>query len=493
MSSSLPARAPWSLRRRLTVTAAALLVTASLVIGVVSVFALRSFLVGRLDQQLTGAVTRSTAAVIRESNQNQLMPNRPGRDGDRAQGPLLAPGQMAGTLIAVVSNGSTIGAGLLSESGTVRTLSTTGLSELSTVRPGERPSSVDLPDLGDYRVVAATASPSETFIVGLPMTEVNAASMQLILVLLIVTVVGVVTASVIGRVIIRRELRPLDRLVETATTVSELPLDKGEVDIAERIADQDADPRTEVGRVGNAFNKMLGHIDGALTARHASENKVRQFVADASHELRTPLASIRGYAELTRRSGTTIPSDVTHSLGRIESEAIRMTALVEDLLLLARLDEGRELERTQTDLSRIIVDAVSDAYAAGPDYVWDVDMPEEPVEVMGDPARLHQVIVNLLANARVHTPPGTKVRVELSQTRDVATVAVIDNGPGIPKNQLPTLFERFTRGDESRNRGSGSTGLGLAIVMAVVQAHNGRVSVSSEPGRTEFRVDLPVA
>ena len=496
MSAPKPARAPrapWSLRRRLTVTTAVLLVMASLVIGTISVLALRSFLVGRLDQQLTAAVNRSTAAVIRENSQSPMAPNRPGRDGDRTQGALLAPGQTAGTLVAVVNNGGSVSAGLLSESGTVNSLSATGLSELATVHTGARPSSLDIPTLGEYRVLAFPAATGETVIVGLPMTEVDAASMQLLVVLLTVTAVGVFVAIIIGRSLIRRELRPLDRLVETATTVSELPLEKGDVELAERIADGDADPRTEVGRVGNAFNNMLGHIGKALTARQASENKVRQFVADASHELRTPLASIRGYAELTRRSGAVIPDEVTHSLGRIESEAIRMTGLVEDLLLLARLDEGRELERVPTDLSRVIVDAVGDAYAAGPEHLWEVDMPEEPLEVTGDPARLHQVVVNLLANARVHTPAGTEVRVELRQQGSNAVLSVIDNGPGIPAKQLPTLFERFTRGDESRNRASGSTGLGLAIVTAVVHAHQGQVSVASEPGRTEFRVELPLA
>lgn len=493
MTTAKPSRAPWSLRRRLTVTTAALLVTASLVIGVVSVFALRSFLVGRLDQQLTAAVNRSTAAVIRENNQNQMAPSRPGRDGDRTQGALLAPGQTAGTLVAVVNNSGAVSAGLLSEIGTVNNLSATGLTDLASVRSGTRPSSVNVPTLGEYRVLAFPAATGETIIVGLPLTEVDAASMQLLVVLLTVTAVGVFVAIIIGRSLIRRELRPLDRLVETATTVSELPLEKGDVELAERLADGDADPRTEVGRVGNAFNNMLGHIGKALTARQASENKVRQFVADASHELRTPLASIRGYAELTRRSGAVIPDEVTHSLGRIESEAIRMTGLVEDLLLLARLDEGRELERVPTDLSRIIVDAVGDAYAAGPEHRWEVDMPEESIEVTGDPGRLHQVVVNLLANARVHTPAGTEVRVELRQQGTSAVVSVIDNGPGIPVDQLPTLFERFTRGDESRNRASGSTGLGLAIVTAVVQAHQGQVSVASEPGRTEFRVELPLA
>lgn len=493
MSAATSTRAPWSLRRRLTLTTAALLVIASLVIGAISVFALRSFLVGRLDQQLNGAVNRSAAAATRENNQNQNQPNRPSRDNDRSQGALLTPGQMPGTLVAVISAGTTVSAGILADNGTVTTLPSASADSLVGVRTTARPSSVDVPNLGEYRVISVTAVTGETYIVGLPMTEVDAATMQLLVVLLTVTVLGVMVAVIIGRSLIRRELRPLDRLVTTATTVSELPLDKGDVELAERLSDGDADPRTEVGRVGNAFNNMLGHISRALTARQASENKVRQFVADASHELRTPLASIRGYAELTRRSGAVIPDDVTRSLGRIESEAIRMTGLVEDLLLLARLDEGRELEQNPTDLSRIVVDSVGDAYAAGPDHVWEVDMPEEPITVIGDAPRLHQVIVNLLANARVHTPAGTEVRVELREQDGSAIVSVIDNGPGIPATQLPTLFERFTRGDESRNRATGSTGLGLAIVTAVVHAHHGQVSVASEPGRTEFRVELPLA
>jgi two-component system OmpR family sensor kinase len=258
------------------------------------------------------------------------------------------------------------------------------------------------------------------------------------------------------------------------------------------VDEADTDPRTEVGRVGSAFNNMLGHIGRALSARQASEAKVRRFVADASHELRTPLASIRGYAELTRRGGAELPDDVRHSLTRIESEATRMTGLVEDLLLLARLDEGRELEHKPVDLSRIVVDAVSDAHAAGPDHTWDMELPEEPVDVLGDQARLHQVVVNLLANARVHTPAGSTVQVVLEKNDSSVVIRVIDNGPGIPQEQMPALFERFSRGDVSRTRATGSTGLGLAIVSAVVHAHQGTVTVRSEPGRTEFVVSLPV-
>jgi two-component system OmpR family sensor kinase len=344
---------------------------------------------------------------------------------------------------------------------------------------------------GEYRAVALGAQDGSSLVVALPMTEVNAATTQLLIVILIVTGLGIVAAIIVGRALIRYELRPLDRVADTATRVSELPLDKGDVELGERLNEDDTDPRTEVGRVGSAFNHMLVHIGRALSARQASEEKVRRFVADASHELRTPLASIRGYAELTRRSGAELPEDVRHSLNRIESEATRMTALVEDLLLLARLDEGRELEHAQVDLSRIVVDAVSDAHAAGPDHIWDIDIPEVPVEVVGDQARLHQVVVNLLANARVHTPAGSTVQVVLEQSEESVQLRVIDNGPGIPADQMPELFERFTRGDVSRTRATGSTGLGLAIVNAVVHAHNGSVSVSSEPGKTQFTVTLP--
>jgi two-component system OmpR family sensor kinase len=260
------------------------------------------------------------------------------------------------------------------------------------------------------------------------------------------------------------------------------------------VPEEDTDQRTEVGQVGHALNTMLGHVDNALKARQASESRVRQFVADASHELRTPLASIRGYAELTRRGNHRLPEDVTHSLGRVESEAVRMTSLVEDLLLLARLDAGRDLETAPVDLSRLLVDCVSDAHAAGTDHEWALDLPEEPVVIEADSQRIHQVIANLLANARVHTPDGTSVTVSLSKSGEGnAVIEVTDDGPGIPEERRADLFERFARGDSSRSRASGSTGLGLAIVRAVVDAHGGEVTVTSEPGNTVFRVELPGA
>jgi two-component system OmpR family sensor kinase len=320
---------------------------------------------------------------------------------------------------------------------------------------------------------------------------VEAILVQLSLVIGAVALLSVGATVGAGALIVRRALRPLERVAQAASQVSELPLDRGEVALSVRVADADADPSTEVGQVGAAINRMLGHVASALSARQQSENKVRQFVADASHELRTPLASIRGYAELTRMGNHDLPDDVVHAIGRVESEAKRMTSLVEELLLLARLDEGRELQRQPFDITRMLVDAVSDAHAAGPDHEWSLDQPDEPVIVTGDAPRLQQAVANLLANARVHTPVGTSVEVALAVAADAVTITVTDNGPGIDQQLQDQLFERFARGDRSRSRMAGSTGLGLAIVRAVVAGHGGTVTVSSRPGHTVFTVVLP--
>jgi len=239
---------------------------------------------------------------------------------------------------------------------------------------------------------------------------------------------------------------------------------------------------------------MLGHVENALSRREASEARLRRFAADASHELRTPLAAIRGYAELARRHPGELSPDVEHALGRVESESARMSALVEDLLLLARLDAGRPLESQPVDLTRLAIDVTSDARAAGPDHRWQLELPEGPVLVPGDDQRLHQALANLLSNARTHTPAGTTVTVAVDSSPggDAAQLSVTDDGPGIPAELQPDLFERFVRGDSSRSRAAGSTGLGLSIVAAVVAAHRGTVGVTSEPGRTRFLITLPL-
>jgi two-component system OmpR family sensor kinase len=219
--------------------------------------------------------------------------------------------------------------------------------------------------------------------------------------------------------------------------------------------------------------------------------QVRQFVADASHELRTPLAAIRGYAEFTHRNRQSAPADIARAMGRVESEAERMTVLVEDMLLLARLDAGRPLDREPVDLSLLVVDAVSDAHVAGPRHTWRLDLPDDAIVVLGDSARLYQILANLLANARTHTPAGTTVVTSLRQEDGAIQIGVVDDGPGIPDGVRPHLLHRFARGDTSRSRAAGSTGLGLAIVAAVVAAHEGRIDVASRPGETRFTVTLP--
>jgi two-component system OmpR family sensor kinase len=378
-------------------------------------------------------------------------------------------------------------------SGTEVTLDTDQRAAVTSVPVDGRPRTVDVPGLGDYRLIAVQATDGSTLVTGLPLGPAHETVWRLVLVEAIVAGAALVMAGLAGAFIVRASLSPLRRVAATARRVTELPLAKGEVDLSVRVPDADTDTRTEVGQVGAALNRMLGHVGDALAVRHASETRVRQFVADASHELRTPLAAIRGYAELTRRGRETVPGDVAHALGRIESESARMTTLVDDLLLLARLDSGRPLDRDPVQLSQIVVDSVNDAHAVSPDHRWMLELPDDPVTVTGDSARLRQVLANLLANARTHTPAGTTVTTSLAVVDGSAIVSVADDGPGIPDQVLPDVFERFARGDTSRSRAAGSTGLGLAIVAAVVDAHGGRVEVSSRTGATVFRVHLPDA
>jgi two-component system, OmpR family, sensor kinase len=346
-------------------------------------------------------------------------------------------------------------------------------------------------DVGTYLVSTRTLPSGARLVIGVSTAPVDELMDKLLGLVIGGTAIGLVLVGVGGTVVIRRSLAPLDRVAATARRVSSMKLDTGQVALAERVPEADADGHTEVGQVGLAINTMLDNVESALHARQESETQVRQFVADASHELRTPLASIRGYAELTRRETEPVPPTVTHAIGRVESEALRMQELVEDLLLLARLDSGRPLEREPVDLSLLAVNAVSDAHAAAPDHAWELDLPEDPVEVPGDQARLHQILANLLANARTHTPAGTRVVTRVRPEGSLVRLSVTDDGPGVPGPLQPRIFERFTRGDDARVRANGSTGLGLSIVAAVGQAHGGRVEVSSRPGSTTFSVLLP--
>lgn len=474
-----------SLRARLIAGTIALLALVCIVIGALSLVLLNTFLVQRVDDQLEAAAGRSGAPGFDDPRGGP-----PGRGHDGVDF-LLDPGQGIGTLGANLDSGGVVVAGILSARGDVQPLTEGQSAELTDLPLDGRPRTVALEGLGDYRVVVAAQGADGAVAVGLPLDDVQATVARLAYVEIAVSLLGLLVAGLAGMLLIRRTLRPLDRVAATAVRVSELQLDRGEVALAERVPDQDADPRTEVGQVGAALNRLLGHVGAALAARQASETRVRQFVADASHELRTPLASIRGYAELTRRRGALVDADTAHAVARVEAEAARMTTLVDDLLLLARLDSGRPLEQKPVDLSRLVIDVVSDARAAGPEHEWALELPDDAVTVVGDSARLHQVLANLLANARTHTAPGTRVTTRLALTAGSVVLRVADTGTGILPELLPHVFERFTRGDASRSRAAGSTGLGLAIVSAVVAAHGGQVHVDSTDSGTSFDVRLP--
>jgi two-component system, OmpR family, sensor kinase len=483
----------WSLRFRLLVGQVVILAVVCIGIGAATEVALYRYLVAQLDTQLRDASQRSVR-IFGEP------PTAPWRHHQRpfprpGPGPVFldAPGQPVGMVAAVTGPGGPIEAGYLTTAGGRAALTDAARAELGALPVNRPPATINVDGLGRYRVVAAFARHSgEVVITGLSMSDVDATMIRVLLIFGVVTVIAVAAATTAGIVIIRRALAPLRRVAQTAGEVVDLPLDRGEVALPMRVLESDANPRTEVGQLGSALNRMLDHIAAALSTRQASETRVRQFVADASHELRTPLAAIRGYTELAQRVGDDSDA-VTHAMSRVQSETERMTHLVEDLLLLARLDSGRPLERESVDLSRVAVDAVSDAHVAGPDHQWELDLPEEPVIVFGDAARLHQVLTNLLANARVHTSPGTVVTTRLESHGTHAALSVCDNGPGIPERLQSEVFERFARGDTSRSRKGGSTGLGLAIVSAVVKAHSGTITLDSAPGHTDFTVRLQLA
>jgi two-component system, OmpR family, sensor kinase len=389
----------------------------------------------------------------------------------------------------------------------------TALEKLPVDRPGQfRSYTVDLPSAGgQYQVTAQSGPGGGTLFTGLPLSQIDGTLGHVENTEHAVFAVVLVLAVVLGAGLVQLSLRPLRRVAATATMVTELPLDSGEVTLPAGVPDND--PRTEVGRVGAAFNRMLFHVERALGRRAASEARLRRFAADASHELRTPLSAIRGYAELALRHPGPVPPEVTHALTRVQSESARMGVLVDDLLLLARLDAGRPLERAPVDLSRLAIETTTDAQVARADHRWRLDLPDEPILVLGDEHRLHQVMANLLSNAGKHTPPGSTVSVALGLEVDAdvkpaavqrgvlppgprVELSITDDGPGVPPELLPELFERFTRADTSRSRAVSaagkSTGLGLAIVDAVVAAHQGCITVTSRPGMTRFAIILPL-
>ena len=468
-----------SLRARLLVVLLAVAAAVAVTVDGVTYFSLRSFLVQRVDAQLDAAhrpIIRSMRSVGSSLRLADLEALAPGlyveirdpagrvtqevalrRAGEEAISPQLP------VLLEVPKEQAS---GKSQDDAALATVSTDG---------------------GRFRVAAWRLSSSgAALVLALPLDDLDSTLRRLLLVELVVTGAALAGGVVLARWLVTLGLRPLDDIATTAGAIAG-------GDLSRRVDREE--PTTEVGRLGGALNAMLGQIERAFAERRASEDRLRRFVADASHELRTPLTSIRAYAELFDRGAGQRPDDLARVLKGIESEAARMGVLVDDLLLLARLDQGRVLDGAPVDLGALAAEAVDAARAIDPDRAVSLSV-DGSIEVAGDRVRLRQVIDNLLANVRAHTPPGVPAGVEVAADRDrgVAVLAVTDGGPGIPLEDQARVFERFFRADPSRSRDAGGAGLGLAIVAAIAAAHGGRAGVASGPGGVgaTFRVELPL-
>ena len=465
-----------SLTSRLVLTAVALVAVVCVAVGTATALFLRSQLLDQLDQKVVATSISARRALT--SPGPGLGPD-PDGDGDYGN---LGPG----SLIAAI-DGTPDGVILADRGSDNQVLTADELTTLADIPADRGVHQVKV--AGEEYRVHAVAVGTATIVGGLPTTDVDNTLSSLILIEALVSLVAVAGAAGAGTLVVRRQLRPLREVAATAHAVSELPLASGAITLDERVPAHLTDERTEVGQVGSALNTMLEHVGSSLQARHRSEQQVRQFVADASHELRTPLTTIAGYTELARRRPDDRAATET-ALAKVEEESGRMTALVEDLLLLARLDSGRPLESEPVDLTRLLVEAVSDQRVLAPDHQWRLSLPEESVEVRGDEQRLHQVVTNLLTNARKYTPAGTTVTVAADSTG----FSVHDDGPGFPPDLADKAFERFVRGDEARARaaGDGGYGLGLSLVAAIVTAHGGTVGLRSVPGDTTVSIAFGV-
>ncbi|HEY1317863.1 MAG TPA: HAMP domain-containing sensor histidine kinase [Gaiella sp.] len=459
-----------SLRARLLLAVLALATVGLLAADVATYSSLSSFLLDRTDSSLD-----DTAHSI----------SQPGRVG----GTRIAP---PGTVVQVRSlDGTTV----------VATVARPALPGYAAPAP-KLPGTIDPPEDtagpeavsyftvdsadggGRYRVRASIEDGATgMLVVASSLGDVDSTLHRLLLIEALVTILVIGGIAALGLWVVRLGLRPLGEIEDTAAAIAA-------GDLSRRV--ERAEERTEVGRLGLSLNAMLGRIETSFRAQEASERKLRRFVADASHELRTPLAAVRAYAELFDRGAATRPEDLDRSMKGISRESERMSVLVDDLLLLARLDDGRPLERIPVELDEVVGEAVETAQAVDPDRT--IELHAEPAVVVGDRVRLRQIVDNLLANVRAHTPADSAVSVTLTRANGSAEIAVTDAGPGLDEEHLAHVFERFYRADASRARASGGVGLGLAIVAAVAEAHGGTVSASSEPGRgATFRIALPLA
>jgi len=460
----------WSLRNRLILAAVFLASLAIIASDFAANTALRSYLISQVDNQLfsisSGSLERLDRAGIAPQSEFEES-----RSPFRVLQPIRGvPTSTSLTLLDREGNLiGQVGGELAGQN-----FGVTGLKVSQVERYENKPFTIEgegrNPDVRALALVLPTGMGS--VIAANSLEEVDKTLSQLRFLFFFLGLIAIFLTALVSRWIIAISLRPLDKVEETAEAIAA-------GDLSARLPA--AKPDTEVGRLTTSLNMMLSRIEQSFSVRVESENKLRRFVADASHELRTPLTAIRGFAELHRQGAVSGEEKTKELISRIEGESIRMSSLVEDLLLLARLDQARELDFEPVDLNTLIVEVVASAKAAGPDHPIELNLPQEELFVLGDSRRIHQVVANLLANARTHTPLGTKINITAQQTLAEVIIEVADNGPGLSKSDQERIFERFFRADPARVRNSGEgSGLGLSIVDAVMKAHGGYVSVKSE-------------
>lgn len=482
-----PAPGQWSLRNRLVVGVVILGALAIAASDLAAQTAFRTFLIAQVDAQLEsvagGSLLRLDRAGIYNQNDEEssedkplFQPFEPLRD---------VPSDISITLLDIEGNIL----GTVGDSQSPQRIQTlvAGFTPTDVLKYENEPFTLDSRGRSaDYRVLARLLpSSAGTVITAVSLGGVERSMNQLRFLFLAVGFLVLILLGLISRRIIGISLKPLTSVEETAEAFA-----RG--DFSARLPEARSD--TEVGRLTSALNQMLQRIEESFSVKVASEEKLRRFVADASHELRTPLTAIRGFAELHRQGAIQGEEKTAELVRRIEQESVRMSSLVEDLLLLARLDQSREMAMEPVDMKTLIKEAVASAKAAGPDHEITVELPSEDLFVLGDSMRIHQVIANLLANARIHTPGGTKIAVKAAQDDSGTFVSITDDGPGLSDESQAKIFERFYRADPSRVRnGVEGTGLGLSIVDAVMKAHGGSVSVISELGKgATFTLFFPI-
>ena len=448
-------------------------------IGVVAVMSLRDEVMSLTDGQLADSLAALDYSY-RKGKPALLTPD-------------VASGQAPGTVIAVLKDGEAVFSSVFSGAGPAAPpTDVVGDLEAAGGHIGA-PRTVSLGDLGPYRVGARDVGSGDRLVSAVPLASANRTLAHNALIVAGIVLLALLATAAATAVLVGNALKPLRRVAMIAGDVAKLPLEAAEYRITARVDDRDTDSANEVGTVGLTLNHMLDNVDSALTKMAESDRRTRQFLTDASHELRTPLAAILGYAELTRQESDQLPPMTEYALARIESESQRMSTLVNDLLLLSRLDERQDLHIEEVDLCDLVAHAVNDAAVSAPDHHFRSDLPSDPARVFGDRDRLQQLVANLLGNARVHTPAGVTVITSVRISGGTVELVVSDDGPGIPAEIMPNLFGRFVRGDKGRSREMGCSGLGLAIVASIVEAHRGTVSAESRPGRTTFTVRLPRA